>query len=102
MIHSGSLPVSREGHDLIMRGLAMIGDPHAIEIFEAIVQRGTELPEGALVTLISICAESQNVRFAESVLSHAKARGTSTMPMFSAMMKVYLQARQADKACDLY
>merc|ERR1719321_2117794 len=85
-----------------MKGLAMANDPRALEIFDEISQRGSQLPEGILVTLISISAESRNVCFAQKVLAYAEEHGISSLPMFSAMMKVYWHANIPEKACDLY
>merc|ERR1719321_968749 len=85
-----------------MKGLAMANNPRALDLFDEVAERGTELPEGILVTLISISAESRNVCFAQKVLAYAEERGIGSMPMFSAMMKVYWQANLPDKACDLY
>jgi pentatricopeptide repeat protein len=102
MIDQGSLSITREGRDLLMRGLAMANDPRALELFDEVTQRGSQLPEGILVTLISISAESRNVCFAHKVLAYAEENKTMSLPMFSAMMKVYWHANLPDKCCDLY
>jgi pentatricopeptide repeat protein len=102
LIDQGGLSITREGKDLLMRGLAMANSPRALELFDEMSQRGSQLPEGILVTLISISAESRNVGFAQKALAYAEEHGITSLPILSAMMKVYWSSNIPEKACDLY
>jgi len=89
--------------EAILRGYVALGDSRAVEVFEEVVRIGFQPSESLLTALISLCAESRHVQMAEHVLRYAcKFHGQATLPLYSAMTKVYGQSRLFEKTCNLY
>jgi len=90
-------------YEALLRGYAAIGDARAAHIFQEMVDKKIELSESMLVGLISVCADAKDVKLAERAAEYFRERnGRLTLPMYSALMKVYSQARFFQRACDLY
>lgn len=89
---------------------AAAGNSQALDAFEALVARSgrqqLSLPDGFLLAVISVCAESRFVQLAERCVACARtatgAAGGLSLEMYSALMKVYSAGRLFQKTCDLY
>jgi len=89
--------------EALLRGYAGVGDSRAVEVFDEVVQAGFQPAESLMTALISLCAERRNVQMAEHVLRYAtQTHRHATLPLYSAMMKVYGHSRCFEAACDLY
>merc|ERR1719199_528436 len=54
------------------------------------------------VQVITLCSEGRNIPLVEHILASTRAAGRSTVAVYSAVMRVYAQARLYHKACDLF
>merc|ERR1719453_372837 len=88
----------------MVRGYASLGHPKkAYGIFEGMLNDGIEPSEHAMVAIVNACAESRQVRLAESIMEHCrKQSGSLPLAMYAAMMKVYSNSKSFRKICDLY
>jgi len=96
--------LAQTSRDLLMRGLAAVGDTdHAICLFDGYVAACNPC-ESSLAKLIETCADRRNVEFAEHVFVWATHRRETkcSLAIFTAMIKVYAHAREAQKNCELY
>jgi pentatricopeptide repeat protein len=55
-----------------------------------------------LVGVLSRSADAKSLRFAEEVLQWCRSQHRMTVPVYSAMMKVYAYCGLHARACDLY
>jgi len=77
-------------------------DMHALELFQEMQKSFSHISDGLCISLISRCAESKFVRFAEAVFAFQRSRGQMSMVVYSALMKVYSHCGMYSQACDLY
>lgn len=77
-------------------------DLHALELFEDMQGNCKFISDGLCVALIARCADSKFVRLAEAVIAYVRLHSKMSIPMYSALMKVYAHARRYEEACDLY
>lgn len=75
---------------------------HALELLEECQKLNVELNDGVYINLISRCAETRFLRFAEELARVLRAKGRFTVSMYSALMKVYAYCGLYGRACDLY
>ena len=83
----------------MLHTLAMAGDSNAVEGFE------NKAFEKSPVQLVSFCAEPMRVQFAEYLANHCRQEHERlSSEMYSALMRVYSQARflHKTKLCRLY
>merc|ERR1719161_875107 len=67
------------------------------------LDKGIEPSEHAMIAILSACAETKQVRQAESIMEHFRKQcGSPPLPMYAAMMKVYSNAKSFRKICDLH
>lgn len=78
------------------------GNSHAFQVFQTMQDEGFHITEGLLVGLLTRCAESKFLRFAEDLVSLARSKSAMTLAVYSALMKCYAYCGMYDKACDLY
>jgi len=98
-----NIGLSAVSYESLVRGYAAAGDVRAAHVFQAMIDQKFEPSEGTLVGLISVCADAKDVKFAERVAQYFREKnGHLSLAMYSALMKVYSQARLFQKACDLY
>merc|ERR1719421_2834966 len=97
------IPLVAASYEALVKGYAAIGDARAAHLFQEMLDQQFEPSENTLVGLISICADAKDVKLAERAAEHYREKhGQLTLAMYSALMKVYSQARLFHKACDLY
>jgi len=94
--------IPRRGQESMLKTLVSCGDAEALTIFEHFQKSTTPMPEGFLVSLLTKCAESKFLRFAEKVMAHARATIGLTVVLYSAHMKVYATLKMFSEACNLY
>jgi len=100
---SEKIPLCAASYDALVKGYAAIGDARAAHIFQEMLDQQFEPSENTLVGLISICADAKDVKLAERAAEHYRQKhGQLTLAMYSALMKVYSNAKLFHKACDLY
>mmetsp|Transcript_50540 Transcript_50540/g.156405 ORF Transcript_50540/g.156405 Transcript_50540/m.156405 type:complete len:1063 (-) Transcript_50540:142-3330(-) len=95
-------PLLGGAYDALLKLYAVAGDPYVLELFEEMQKSGMRISEGLCVGLLARCAESKFLRFAEEVVRFARSRGSMSIALYSALMKVYAYSGMYDKACDLY
>eukprot|EP00440_Ansanella_granifera_P000069 gb/GFBE01000072.1/.p1 GENE.gb/GFBE01000072.1/~~gb/GFBE01000072.1/.p1 ORF type:complete len:932 (+),score=227.65 gb/GFBE01000072.1/:1-2796(+) len=126
-VNSGDVTLARQVHALaseagivlpaaacesLLRGYAASGDSNAADIFDELLvqpdgtgaQRSTWQPsEAALAAVAMLCADSRSVRLAERLMAYSRRQyGAVALSLYSALLKVYSQAKAWDKACRLY
>lgn len=98
-----AFPLPSSPCEALLRACASAGDRKGVELFEELLRGGFEPSESALIAVVSLCAESRHVHLAERAVSYARrAHGRVSLALYSALMKVYGQARLWHKTCDLY
>ena len=63
---------------------------------------GQEAHDSLCSSLLSKCAETQNLALAEAIVSDLTLRGRQSLMMYKTIMKVYAVGGFYEKACDLY
>jgi len=100
---SENIALNAACYEALVKGYAAMGDARAAHIFQEMLDNDFEPSESTLVGLISVCADVKDVKLAERAAEYYREqRGQLTLAMYSALMKVYSQARLFHKACDLY
>jgi len=100
---SENIPLCAASYEALVKGYAAIGDARAAHIFQEMLDQQFEPSESTLVGLISICGDAKDVKLAERVAKHYREKHDQlTLAMYSALMKVYTNAKMFYKACDLY
>mmetsp|Transcript_108642 Transcript_108642/g.192107 ORF Transcript_108642/g.192107 Transcript_108642/m.192107 type:complete len:1017 (+) Transcript_108642:137-3187(+) len=98
---SGSLlPIG--GYEALLKNCVLNSDLYAMELFEEMQRMNIHISEGLCVRLLTCCADSKFLRFAEDIAAFLRARSGMTMAIYSALMKVYAYTGMYGKACDLY
>jgi pentatricopeptide repeat protein len=85
-----------------VRAFARRSDPRAFTYWDALMASGHAPSDAFSVQVISLCSEGRNVPLVEHILASSRAAGRSTVAVYSAVMRVYGQARLYHKACDLF
>lgn len=89
--------------EAVLRTLALVGDGNGVEVFDELLRGGFQPSESLLTAVVSACADSKHVPLAERAVAQArKAHGRVVLPLYTALMKVYGQARVWHKTCELY
>jgi len=89
-------------YDALLKLNTLVGNLHALDLFEEMQTSGVRISEGLCVGLLSRCADCKFLRFAENIVQFCCARQGMTIAVYSAVMKVYAYCSMYDKACDLY
>jgi len=89
-------------YDSLLKLYACVGDKYVIELFEELQRSSLPVSEGLCVGLLTRCAESQFLVFANKIIEFARANFQMTITLYSALMKVYAYCGMYDAACDLY
>mmetsp|Transcript_43899 Transcript_43899/g.102597 ORF Transcript_43899/g.102597 Transcript_43899/m.102597 type:complete len:898 (-) Transcript_43899:66-2759(-) len=95
------LPLTAAAAEALLRGFAGCGDSasyrEACDGLLGILQP----PEAFLCGAMTLCASSQAVRLAERFAAYGVARHGASLSLYGSLLKVYSQAKQWDKACEL-
>ncbi|CEM21771.1 unnamed protein product [Vitrella brassicaformis CCMP3155] len=96
--------MSYSSYDSLLKLYAVLGDgTRGTNIWKQMQKQGWEyLSEGTCVGVIALCAESQNLKLAEEVVSYLRSAHRMSLAVYSALMKVYAYAGSYGRACDLY
>eukprot|EP00401_Gymnodinium_catenatum_P001463 CAMPEP_0117480308 /NCGR_PEP_ID=MMETSP0784-20121206/12325_1 /TAXON_ID=39447 /ORGANISM="" /LENGTH=1031 /DNA_ID=CAMNT_0005274745 /DNA_START=81 /DNA_END=3177 /DNA_ORIENTATION=+ len=86
----------------LLKVYASTGDVRALVIISDARVNGALMSEGLCVCLLTRCADSKFVRFAEEIVRVVRLQGGLTIAIYSALMKVYAFCSMYNKACDLY
>lgn len=90
-------------HETLMKVLVSCGDAGAFELFEQMKKLNNySMSEGFCMSLLTKCAESKFLKFAEFVVEHVRRTSIMSVALYSAHMKVYASSDMYEKACDLY
>lgn len=89
-------------HETMLKVLAGCGDELSFPQFEKMKALPYSMSEGFYMSLLTKCAESKFLTFADTVAAHVRTSLAMTVPLYSAHMKVYAAAELFDKACDIY
>jgi pentatricopeptide repeat protein len=95
-------PMPVNAYDSLLKLCAVHGHEQAMAIFDDMQREGIRTSEGLCVSLLSRCADSKYLRFAEHIAHFARSRGAMSLALYSVLMKVYAYCGMFDKACDLY
>eukprot|EP00929_Paragymnodinium_shiwhaense_P106812 TRINITY_DN7254_c0_g1_i1.p1 TRINITY_DN7254_c0_g1~~TRINITY_DN7254_c0_g1_i1.p1 ORF type:complete len:836 (+),score=226.71 TRINITY_DN7254_c0_g1_i1:94-2601(+) len=101
------LQVTEQEHTSLV-AQAAAGNSQALDAFEVLVARSSKLhqglPEGLLLAVMGVCADSRYIQLAERCASYWRnlAGGKLSLELYSSLMKVYSAARHFQKTCDLY
>jgi len=99
---AGASALSQGAYDALLKTCVAHGDSYALELFERMQTSKVHISERLCVALLSRCAETKFLRFAEEIVKFIRGRNEMTMAAYSALMKVYAYAGLYGKACDLY
>lgn len=98
-----NVPLTRASREVLLRGYSALGDSRAVEVFDELLEGGFDPSDSALIAVVSLCAESRHVQMAEHAVKYVReVKGALTLPLYSALMKVYSGAHLHNKSCDLY
>merc|ERR550537_1709326 len=86
----------------VVRAFARRSDPRAFTYWDALLAGGHAPSDAFAVQVITLCSEGRNVPLVEHILASTRAAGRSTVAVYSAVMRVYGQARLYHKACELF
>merc|ERR1719453_1823646 len=86
----------------VVRAFARRSDPRASTYWDALLAGGHAPSDAFCVQVITLCSEGRNLPLVEHILASTRAAGRSTIAVYSAVMRVYGQARLYHKACDLF
>lgn len=93
------LPTSRE---MLLRTFTVVGDSRAIDQFDMLLQRDCKPSEASLAHIFSLCAESKFVQLADHIVTSLRENHERlTLTSYVALLRVYCQSREFQKACDL-
>jgi pentatricopeptide repeat protein len=87
--------------ETVVRAFARRSDPRAFTYWDALLAGGHAPTDAFCVQVITLCSEGRNIPLVEHLLASTRAAGRSTLAVYSAVMRVYGQARLYHKACDL-
>jgi len=94
--------LSYHGCEAMLKVLAAAASPLAMDYFEQ-MREAFHLSEGTCVSILCACAESKYHKLAERIVEHRRGPPLAmTLPIYSALMKVYASAKLWGKCCDLY
>lgn len=97
------IALSTATYETMIRGFACLGETRAVCLLEEMDRTGLELPETSCLAILSACVESKQVRTAERVSEHLRCRRERlSLPVYTALLKVYSANRSFRKACDLH
>jgi pentatricopeptide repeat protein len=88
--------------EAIVRAFARRSDPRAFTYWDALLAGGKAPTDAFCCQVITLCSEGRNIPLVEHILTTTRAAGRSTTLVYSAVMRVYAQARLYHKACDLF
>lgn len=94
-------PLSASAYDALLKLCVLLVDDHAFQFWDDLQQDGFCVNEGLCVGLLSRCADSKFLRFAEVIAQFFRDRDGKSIAGYSALMKVYAYCGMYDKACDL-
>jgi pentatricopeptide repeat protein len=97
-----NMPFLRGMFDVLMRVYASAGDLHALELFSEMQTYGIQICEPLCVGLLARCADAKFLRFAEEIVRFTRDMRCMSIPVYSALRKVYAYSGMYEKACDLY
>jgi len=102
LIREQGTALTYHGCEALVKTLAAAASPLAMEYFEQ-MREAFHLSEGTCVSFLCACAESKYHKLAERVVEHRRGPPLAmTLPIYSALMKVYASAKLWGKCCDLY
>lgn len=99
---SGTAPFTAHAYDSLLKLCVLHSDLHALQLFEEMQMSNVRIGERLCNALLSRCAESKFLRFAEEIVKFLRKRDAITISVYSTLMKVYAYSGMYDKACDLY
>lgn len=99
---AGAEVLPQSAYDALLRTCVAHSDLYALELFEKMQTSKVHINERLCVALLSRCAETKFLRFADEIVKFIRGRNEMTMAAYSALMKVYAYAGLYGKACDLY
>merc|ERR1719160_1252318 len=88
--------------EAVVRAFARRSDPRAFTYWDGLLAGGHAPTDAFCVQVITLCSEGRNIPLVEHILAAIRAAGRSTLAVYSAVMRVYAQARLYHKACDLF
>eukprot|EP00443_Scrippsiella_acuminata_P095633 CAMPEP_0115420914 /NCGR_PEP_ID=MMETSP0271-20121206/25976_1 /TAXON_ID=71861 /ORGANISM="Scrippsiella trochoidea, Strain CCMP3099" /LENGTH=454 /DNA_ID=CAMNT_0002845529 /DNA_START=145 /DNA_END=1506 /DNA_ORIENTATION=- len=94
--------LKQEAFEAMLKLYVKVDDGKAIEIFQRMLSAEFVPCEGLCRYLMARCADSQNVRLAESVAEHLRGRQEMSLACYKTLMKVYALNGRYGKACELY
>lgn len=99
-----SICMSTASWEALIRGYASLGHlRNSHSLFEEMLAKGMEPSESTMVAILNACAETKEIRLAESIMEHCrKHHGIIPLGMYAALMKVYSNAKSFRKVCDLH
>merc|ERR550537_852573 len=90
------------GHDALIKAFASSANLRAIDLFDKLSDEGYHVSEGSCVGILTNCADSRFIKLAEHIVRRRRESKERTLSIYSALMKVYANAKMYSKCCDLY
>merc|ERR550537_1413453 len=90
------------GHDALIKAFASSANLRAIDLFDKLSDEGYHVSEGSCVGILTNCADSRFIKLAEHIVRRRRESKEMTLSIYSALMKVYANAKMYSKCCDLY
>lgn len=98
-----NIPLNTSAFDSLIKLHASHADQEAFSLFQdAQNNPNVNISEGLCVGILARCADSKFLDFATEVFAFCSSRGSLSIALYSALMKVYAFSNMFDKACDLY
>jgi len=89
-------------YDSLLKLYSTHGNAQASKRFKEMQQASLRISDGLCVALLSRCATSKFLSFAEDVVAYLRASSRMTLATYSALMNVYASCEMYQKACSLY
>eukprot|EP00928_Gymnodinium_smaydae_P043699 TRINITY_DN29233_c0_g1_i2.p1 TRINITY_DN29233_c0_g1~~TRINITY_DN29233_c0_g1_i2.p1 ORF type:complete len:1056 (+),score=154.08 TRINITY_DN29233_c0_g1_i2:205-3372(+) len=90
------------GKMALLRLYVVCAEPGAFKVFQTMQRADCLLSEGFCVNLLTRCAESKFVRFAETLVGHIRSSAGMSLSLYGALVKVYLRTGLSEKLCEVY
>ena len=69
---TGNVTLTTASYAVLLRGNSASGHSRAVKVFGEMIENCFEPSESALITVVSLCAESRHVQLAEHAISHVR------------------------------
>lgn len=89
-------------YEHLLKSLAHLGDEAALTHLHDMQAKGVSLPTASWMAILTRCADPKFITLAEGIIEICRKEGTTSIAMYSLLMKVYAFAGLPEKACDLY